>query len=341
MTMEKISGNYLTQANRDFPMDCETLEYQQQLVALVAVIGNVAGDRVVLSGCEANAEGTRRSAGYVFVRTKDFPEGEVLPWAGGPVGGGMYLKQEDISVSANNVDYPKAYTRRSLAPGIGVENFSWDDFTEIRNIMELMAENRELRGEIAELQPAPLGIVQMWAGVSVPEGYVLCDGREYSITEYPELSKALGTTFNTATNANGGAYTTTAGYFRVPDLRGRFVVGRHDDDNEYKELGAAGGKKSVALTTEQLPEHKHDVKDYLMINPDYNELSFDGWKWVDDTPIEVGGDMVSGPKRHASAGKSTNKYAQWLKHGSEMAGGGEAHENRPPYYVLAYIIRAK
>lgn len=37
MTMEKILGNFLTQANRDFPLDCETLEYLQGLSALGAL----------------------------------------------------------------------------------------------------------------------------------------------------------------------------------------------------------------------------------------------------------------------------------------------------------------
>lgn len=79
MTMDKILGNFLTQANKDFPLDCETLDYLQKLVALAAIAGNIGGDRVVLWGCEPNSEGTRRGAGYVFVRTKNAPEGEVCP----------------------------------------------------------------------------------------------------------------------------------------------------------------------------------------------------------------------------------------------------------------------
>ena len=40
----------MTQANRDFPLDCETLEYLQGLSALGALAGNVGGDRIVLWG---------------------------------------------------------------------------------------------------------------------------------------------------------------------------------------------------------------------------------------------------------------------------------------------------
>ena len=146
--MNKTLGNFLTQANRDFPLDCETLDYLQKLAGLAALAGNIAGDRVVLCGCEVNDEGTRRNEGYVFVRTAGNPEGEILPWEGGSTTGGMYVRQEDMAVSANNTDYPKAYTRRSLAPGIGEENFRWEDFTDIRTIKELMTENGQLRAEI-------------------------------------------------------------------------------------------------------------------------------------------------------------------------------------------------
>lgn len=328
MRMEKITGNFLTQANKDFPLDCETLDYLQKLAALAAIAGNIAGDRVVLWGCAPNSEGTRRGAGYVFIRTKSAPEGEILPWEGGPTTSGMYVKQEAIPVSANNTDYPKAYTRRSLAPGIGEENYKWEGFTDIKSIKELMNENRELRNELAAVQPAPLGIVQMWAGTTVPEGYVLCNGQELRETEYPELRKALGTTFNTALSANGTAYTTQSGYFRVPDLRGRFVVGQHDSDNDYKTPGSGGGSKAVALTKDQLPSHSHTFKDYYFaeahkkVKGNYDNIETNSKIGSNDTDYD-------------------NNYLQYYKHDTENAGSGQTHENRPPYYVLAYIMRAK
>lgn len=326
--MEKISGNFLTQANKDFPLDCETLDYMQKLAALAALAGNIAGDRVVLCGCEANADGTRRDAGYVFLKTQSQPEGEVLPWDGGPTTSGMYVKQDDIPVSANNTDYPKAYTRRSLAPGIGAENYRWEEFTDIKTIKDLMAENRELRTELAGMQPSPLGIVQMWAGASVPEGYVLCDGQALRVTEYPELYKALGATFNTAVSASGTKYTTQSGYFRVPDLRGRFVVGLHDSDNDYKTRGTGGGSKAVALTSDQIPCHRHMFKDY------YYAESSKGVKGNCDN-------IVTNSKVGSNGTDYDNDYLQYYRHDTESTGGGATHENRPPYYVLAYIMRAK
>jgi Microcystin-dependent protein len=338
--MNKILGNYLTQANKDFPLDCETLDYMQQLTAITAVVGNIAGDRVVLWGCTPNNEGTRRAAGYVFVRTKAYPEGEVLYWEGGSTTSGMYLRQEDIPVNANNTDYPKAYTSRSLAPGIGAENYRWDEFTDIKTVKDIMAENQSLRNDLANAQPSPLGSVIMWAGSAVPEGYLLCNGQQYRTSDYPELYAALGTTFNNALSASGVAYQTDAGYFRMPDLRGRFVVGMHDSDNDYKTKGQGGGKKTVALSASEMPQHTHQVKDYLMIPHGGGECTNGTWT-VGGNKYTVGYDSVSGNPKRCQTDGDKRDCMQWLKHDSEAVGEGAAHENRPPYYVLAYIMRAK
>lgn len=164
--MDNITGNFLTQANKDFPLDCETLEYLQNLSAITAALGNIGGDKIVISGCTANREGTRRGEGYVFLRTNDHPEGEVLRWEGGPTSSGMYLKQEAIAVTANNVEYPKAYTRRTLAAGVGSENYKWADFADIKSIRQIMADNAALRNEITVCNPRRLA---WWRCGRVPQ----------------------------------------------------------------------------------------------------------------------------------------------------------------------------
>ena len=325
--MERITGNFLTQVNRDFPLDCETLDYLQRLAAYGEVLGNIAGDRVVVLGCEAVGDGTRRGPGYVFVRTVGSPEGEIMYWEGGTTAGGMYVKEEAIGVSANNVEYAKAYTRRSLAPGVGSENYRWEDFTDVRTLRELMAENASLREAISSLREAPLGVVEMWAGREVPEGYVLCNGAELRADEYPALYAALGGTFNAGVSASGTPYSTREGYFRVPDLRGRFVVGQHDSDNDYRTAGAGGGLKKVTLTGEEMPVHSHGVQDYY-----YPESSVNlGQGHANPTGSTVGSGRTD----------VDNDSCLSYEHDTAEAGGGMAHENRPPYYVLAYIMRAK
>lgn len=325
---DSTKGNFLTQSNKDFPLDCETLDYLQNLAGLAMTAGSIAGDKVVLYGCAPYKEGTCREEGYVFLRTCECPQGEILRWEGGSTQAGMYVKLEDVGVNANNVEYPKAYTRRSLAPGIGGEHYSWDDFTDLKTVRELMDENKVLRDEIGNLKSSPLGIVEMWAGESVPEGYLLCNGDEYRKEEYPELAKALGDVFNNGVDASGKRYSTNTGYFRVPDLKGRFVVGIHDSDDDYRTKGAAGGLKKVTLTTDQLPSHSHKLKDYYYAE---SEKKTDGNR----DNINVNGNIGGNGSDY------DNDWLQYYEHSTESAGKGKAVENRPPYYVLAYIMRAK
>lgn len=66
------------------------------------------------------------------------------------------------------------------------------------------------------------GFITNFAGTSAPAGWLLCQGQEVSISSYPDLYKALGTTYGATTNGSGATGTT---HFRVPDLRGRAVAG--------------------------------------------------------------------------------------------------------------------
>lgn len=314
--METI-GNFLTQPNKDFPLDCDTLDMLQANTALAAALGNIAGDRLILTGCDLSNNGTQRTAGYVFVRTKDYPHGEIMYWEGGVISGGMYVKLEDVPVNAQGYEYPKAYTRRTLAAGVGKENFKWSDFKKPKTSSELEAQIAGLADKVAaaaaQSVSEPLGIVKMWAGVKIPEKYALCDGAALKTSEYPELYEALGTSFNTSVNYNGTRYTTQSGFFRLPDLRGRFIAGYNDVDTEYNRYGNAGGEKKHQLTINEMPSHNHGLK-------------FRTEKWGDNA------NRRPFPDLNGSDGYTAV---------TQYTGGGASHENRPPYYVLAYIIKVK
>ena len=69
--MKQIQGRFLLQPNKDFPADCEMLDYMQTNAHVVSIIGNLAGDKAILLGCALTGGGTQRSEGYVFLRTKE------------------------------------------------------------------------------------------------------------------------------------------------------------------------------------------------------------------------------------------------------------------------------
>lgn len=84
---------------------------------------------------------------------------------------------------------------------------------------------------------APTGSIIAYAGASAPSGYLLCDGTEYSQTgAYAALFAIIGTAYNT-----GGE---TAGYFRVPNLKGRVPFGLNGADADFDSRSDVGGSKA-------------------------------------------------------------------------------------------------
>lgn len=317
--MKRTIGNFTAQVEQYFPVDAETFASIEDNISLVQIIGNLAGDKAVLWGCDLMEDGTTRSPGYVFLRTKEFPDGEVLYFEGGTVASGMYLNTSAIAVSSGGVDFPRAYTVRCLSPGIGTENFRWEDFHEADTLPELRKKLSSLETEFKKIQPQPVGSVQLFAGENVPDGWLLCNGAQYDQKDYPELYEVIGTTFNRAMSENDVAYTTNSGYFRVPDLRGRFVVGRSDTDEDYYNVAGTGGKKKVTLTAEEsgLPSHTH-----TFTWQSFNKPS-------------------SSDKNRICRGNSDPENESKETELSVPRDASKAHENRPPYYTLTYMIKSR
>ena len=47
--MKQIQGRFLLQSNKDFPADCEMLDYMQTNAHVVSIIGNLAGGYLLAS----------------------------------------------------------------------------------------------------------------------------------------------------------------------------------------------------------------------------------------------------------------------------------------------------
>jgi microcystin-dependent protein len=125
----------------------------------------------------------------------------------------------------------------------------------------------------------PMGAIMPYAGASAPYGYLFCDGSEVEKSKFPDLFDAIGTLYNGASTLNG------VNTFRLPDLRGRFALGKDNMDNggtvpnalggyidggggnidrvpdtKADILGEGAGSSAVALTLSNLPDHEHSLQ---------------------------------------------------------------------------------
>ncbi len=111
----------------------------------------------------------------------------------------------------------------------------------------------------------------------------------------------------------------------TPDLRNRFIVGA----GSTYAIGAAGGEDGVTLTEAQMPAHTHGPGSYTgqYKTKETDDGATDGHGaitfWYGETGMQW----------------STEAYVRIIAGVSGSTGTGSSHENRPPYYALAYIMK--
>lgn len=177
------------------------------------------------------------------------------------------------------------------------------------------------RGATGERGPAgpagaagavPPGTVTAFAGKTAPNGWLMCDGQSYSISTYRDLYNAIGTTY--------GGYGQS---FQVPDLRGRFPVGK--DTGTFANLGGKGGEEKHTLTVAEMPAHQHAGNDRAW----HDKQKRNGQQWF----VGLSHDRGSWMSNAANDGL-TNQDTE-----TGTTGGGQPHNNLPPYISLNFIIK--
>lgn len=118
----------------------------------------------------------------------------------------------------------------------------------------------------------------------------------------------------------------------TPDLRNRFVVGA---GSNYA-VAATGGADSVTLTTSQIPSHNHTATSTSTVTDPGHSHSFLG-----TAPSGGTGDSsrIAEPYTRTTSSATTGISVSTSTSIGNTGGGG-SHENRPPYYALAYIMKS-
>lgn len=98
---------------------------------------------------------------------------------------------------------------------------------------------------LEEAKPmAKIGTVQMGLFAAAPAGWLLMDGSNYAMDDYPDLMDVYPAALKD---------TPAAGRFVVPDMRGRVPVGV----GLSYTLNQSGGAETHTLTVAEMPSHTH------------------------------------------------------------------------------------
>jgi len=91
----------------------------------------------------------------------------------------------------------------------------------------------------------PVGTILEFAGVSLPAGFLWCEGQAISRTTYAELWNKVGEAYGI-----GDGSTT----FNLPNRKGRVGLGEDIDIGPEFERGYSGGEITHTLTKQEIPD---------------------------------------------------------------------------------------
>lgn len=191
----------------------------------------------------------------------------------------------------------------------GVEEYLGTIHTEQSDMRQTQA---AMQKELAKRPKA--GFIYPLATENVPDGFLLCDGAEYSRSDYPELFAAIGLEYTR--DENGNMYDDGV-TFKVPNLQTRVPVGAGDG---YK-VGDIGGEADHTLTVDQISAHNHIVEF--------------------DDPNKLVGYSTGSVEVAESVYFTQGVLTQGARSGTLMTktvGGNQPHNNMQPYTVVNYII---
>ncbi len=198
-----------------------------------------------------------------------------------------------------------------------------------------------------------IGNIIAYTGLSVPSGYLVCDGSAVGRDEYPELFAVIGTTYG----SGDGVLT-----FNIPNLLGKAGLG----SSQNYAVGSSGGEETHLLDSTEIPSHLHNIPQHT-----HNlglSVSMSGLSHTVTQPVftYVGLKTTTSPVTSSSARKYSGRTTGTMSlatslaiadhpatpctvtggildcpsFNTETAGEGFGHNNMMPYLAVTYLIKA-
>jgi microcystin-dependent protein len=171
-----------------------------------------------------------------------------------------------------------------------------------------------------------VGTVKAFSGTTIPTNWMLADGRSLLRSSYPDLFTAIGTTY--------GAVDGT--HFNLPDLRSRMIYGA----TGLGAQGATGGEATHLLTAAESGLPAHSTGNENQNHGHGADPSMFGYHASGPSGTLKGyisGSGVAGYETYQSVVTALENAVH--NHSVAAAAAAQAHNNLPPYILIAQIIK--
>lgn len=210
-----------------------------------------------------------------------------------------------------------------------------------------------VRTEITTL--IPTGVITLWSGsiVSIPSGWLLCNGSSGTPDLRDRFVVGAGTTY--AVGATGGSASVTLDATMIPahthSLSASGTTSAVSNDHNHTFSGTSSGQSVSHSHAVSDPGHFHSSDSNGAPNGIGAGAAFtNGYPNfpgkdtnTKTTGISLGNNSVDHNHTYSgtTSGSSANHtHTVTVSGTSGSTGGGLSHENRPPYLALAYIMKS-
>jgi microcystin-dependent protein len=218
-----------------------------------------------------------------------------------------------------------------------------------------VANTAYVRGELTTLIPS--GIILLWSGsvASIPSGWVLCNGANSTPDLRDRFVVGAGSTY--AVNATGGANTVTLDATMIPahthSLSASGTTSGQSAGHTHTFSGTTSGQSATHSHAVSDPGHNHSISVYAGTDGAgtafdvANTITFEdptGRGVINNNTTGITLGNASADHSHTYSGTTSavsgdHTHTVTVTGTSGSVGGGLAHENRPPYFALAYIMK--
>lgn len=212
----------------------------------------------------------------------------------------------------------------------------------------------------------PSDTIAIWAGniANIPSGWVVCDGlnstpnlqdrfvvgagSSYSVDDTGGVDSVLLSTSQLAAHSHGGSTSSDDAHGSGATTDNTDPTGSETTDPEYAYTPTTGGTPDTTTSAGGSHDHGEDEPDLVntagvTAGSDFNVVTQSNQTTTDDTNIDHSHEFPDVQHAHNLPGTAHSHGVPVGNHSHSLSinntGSGSSHENRPPYYALAYMMK--